>query len=294
MSEPRVSVLVPTFEYARFLPRVLDSVLAQGYQDWELVVSDNASTDETPEIVAAYAAREPRLRSYRNAENLGLFGNFSRCLELARGEYVKFLCADDWLDPRFLGDAVAVMDASPGAALLTCAGWLVDEDGAVWGYATAGLGEHDVVPAHRALRAQADFLNVIGMPSNTLMRRADVEAVGGFDADYAPASDLHLWLKLLARGDLGWLPQPRCYLRIHPSKSHEYGPDPEESAFRIWEDLTTPVGPITPALRDRALAAEGERHLMYAAAHAGAGRPGRARELAATAARHVGWPRLLG
>jgi Glycosyl transferase family 2 len=290
---PKVSVLVPTYEYAHFLPRALDSVLAQTFGDWELVVSDNASTDATPAVVAGYAEREPRLRAYRNDRNLGLFGNFARCLELARGEYVKFVCADDWLDPRYLEEGVAVMDANPGVGLLTSAGWLVDEEGETWGYATAGLGRRPVVPAAEALRAQAEHLNVIGMPSNTLLRRTDVEAVGGFDPAYAPASDLHLWLKLLARGDLGWLPDPRTFMRIHPSKSHDYGADPDESAFRIWEDLTDAAGPITPELRDRALAAEGERYLLYVAAHAGGGRAGRARDLLATAARHVPWPRLV-
>ena len=116
--------------------------------------------------------------------------------------------------------------------------------------------------------------------------------MGGFDPGYAPAADLHLWLKLLARGDLGWLPDPRCYMRIHPSKSHDYGADPDESAFRIWEDLTAPEGPITPELRDRALVAEGERYLLYVVAHAGGGRTGSARELLATAARHVPPSRL--
>jgi len=288
---PRVSVCIPTYNYARYLPAAIDSVLAQEFGDYELIVVDNASQDETPAVLARYGQR---LRAHRNETNVGLFGNFARCLELARGGLVKFLAADDWLHPAYLAEAVALMDRHPSAAIVSGPGFYVDGDGRLYGMGTTGVFEPGLVPGPVALRAQADLLNVIGMPSNTLLRRAAVEAAGGFDERFAPAADVHLWGKLLAAHDLAWLARPRCYLRIHASKAHDYGLDPSESTFLAWEALGREVGPpIDPALVARAVGAEAERSLLYVVAHLLAGRPGAARRILAFTSRHVSWARVL-
>jgi hypothetical protein len=288
---PRVSVCIPAYNYARYLPAAIDSVLAQEFGDYELVVVDNASQDDTPAVLARYGER---IRAHRNERNVGLFGNFARCLELARGELVKFLSADDWLHPAFLAEGVALMDRHPSAAIVSGPGFFVDGDGRVYGMGTTGVFEPGLVPGPVALRAQADLLNVIGMPSNTLLRRAAVETAGGFDERFAPAADVHLWGKLLARHDLAWLARPRCYLRVHSAKAHDYGLDPSESTFLAWEALGREVGPpIDPALVARAVGAEAERSLLYVVAHLLAGRPGAARRILAFTSRHVSWARVL-
>jgi hypothetical protein len=288
---PRVSVCIPAYNYARYLPAAIDSVLAQEFGDYELVVVDNASQDDTPAVLARYGER---IRAHRNERNVGLFGNFARCLELARGELVKFLSADDWLHPAFLAEGVALMDRHPSAAIVSGPGFFVDGDGRVYGMGTTGVFEPGLVPGPVALRAQADLLYVIGMPSNTLLRRAAVETAGGFDERFAPAADVHLWGKLLARHDLAWLARPRCYLRVHSAKAHDYGLDPSESTFLAWEALGREVGPpIDPALVARAVGAEAERSLLYVVAHLLAGRPGAARRILAFTSRHVSWARVL-
>ena len=106
---PTISVCIPTFNYGRFLPDAIASVTAQTLGDLELIVVDNCSTDDTGGIVAGLARAEPRLRYYRNDRNLGICGNFNRALELASGEYVKILCADDWLAPQALEKSIAVL-----------------------------------------------------------------------------------------------------------------------------------------------------------------------------------------
>jgi glycosyltransferase involved in cell wall biosynthesis len=288
---PRVSICIPTYNYARFLPAAIESVLAQDYADYELIVVDNASEDETAAVLARYG---DRLEAHRNERNLGLFGNFGRCLELARGDLVKFLAADDWLHPAFLGEAVALMDRHPSAAIVSGPGFFVDGDGRVYGVGTTGVFAAGLVPGREALRAQAEHLNVIGMPSNTLLRRAAVDAAAGFEERFAPAADVHLWGKLLARHDLAWLAQPRSYLRIHGAKAHDYGLDPSESTFLAWEALGREVGPpIDADLVARALGAEAERSLVYVAAHLLAGRPQPARRILRFTGRHVSWPRAL-
>jgi hypothetical protein len=289
---PPVSVCIPTYNYGRFLRQAIESVLAQTWGEFELIVSDNASTDHTQEVIASFD--DERIRTHRNERNIGLFGNFSRCLELAQGELVKFVCADDWLDPRYLERTVPVMREHPGVALLTTAGYVVDEGGRTFGLASAELGPGPVVGAATAIAAQARWLNLIGMPTNTVIRRAAVEAAGGFDQRFAPASDVHLWLKLLARGDLGWVPEPLCHLRVHAAKGHDYGPDPTESTFLSWEDAASwPATPVTAPVLRTALYAEAERSLLYVGAHLAAGRPRRALEILRLTGPHVRWWRVL-
>jgi glycosyltransferase involved in cell wall biosynthesis len=288
---PAVSVCIPTYNYGRFLPAAIESVLAQDFHDFELIVVDNASEDDTAKVLAGYG---DRVRAHRNERNVGLFGNFARCLELARGEFVKLLAADDWLHPAYLREAVALMRAHPSAAIVSGPGFFVDGDARVFGVGTTGVFATGLVPGPAALRAQADLLNVVGMPSNTLVRRGPVDEVGGFDERFAPAADVHLWGKLLARYDLAWMAQPRCYLRIHRTKAHDYGLDPSESTFLAWEALGREVdGRITRDLVTRALDAEAERSLLHAAAHVLAGRPRDAARILAFTGRHVSWPRAL-
>src|ERR1700752_2051267 len=89
MSAPRVSVCVPTFNYARFLPDCIESVLQQTMTDWELVITDDCSTDGTDVIVDRYAKADPRIRYIRNEQRLGMSSNLKRACDLGRGEYLK-------------------------------------------------------------------------------------------------------------------------------------------------------------------------------------------------------------
>ena len=112
---PRVSIGLPVFNGERYLARAIESVLGQDFRDLELIVCDNASTDRTPEICAAYARRDARVRYFRNPRNLGAGPNYDRCFRLARGEYFKWAAHDDRLAPDYLSRTVAALDAAPEA-----------------------------------------------------------------------------------------------------------------------------------------------------------------------------------
>jgi glycosyltransferase involved in cell wall biosynthesis len=118
-TNPKVSVLIPTYNYAHFLDETIQSVLNQTYNDYELIIVDNKSTDDTLEVVDKYLG-DRRIHFYQNATNLGLSGNWNKCLEYATGEYIKFLCADDKFHPEMLRKFVSVMDENPTVSLVTC------------------------------------------------------------------------------------------------------------------------------------------------------------------------------
>ena len=104
-SKPRVSIGLPVRNGARYLGEAVDSLLRQTYTDFELIISDNASTDQTEAICRAYVARDPRVRYYRSSQDVGLANNYNYLFIRARGEYFKWAAADDVHEPDYLADA---------------------------------------------------------------------------------------------------------------------------------------------------------------------------------------------
>ncbi|MBE9190999.1 glycosyltransferase family 2 protein [Gloeocapsopsis crepidinum LEGE 06123] len=116
-TQPRVSIGMPVYNGAIYLKQALDSLLAQTFQDFELIVSDNGSTDATAEICRAYADQDSRIRYYRNEQNLGAGWNFNRVLELANSKYFRWACHDDMCAPELLQQCVEILDCNPAVVL---------------------------------------------------------------------------------------------------------------------------------------------------------------------------------
>jgi glycosyltransferase involved in cell wall biosynthesis len=129
--KPRVSIGLPVFNGEDYLVETLDSILAQTYTDFKLIISDNASTDRTPEICKGYAAKDRRIRYYRNKKNLGAAPNFNRVFELSSGEYFKWAAHDDIIAPDFLERCVEVLDHDPSMVLCHSKLKLIDENGKI-------------------------------------------------------------------------------------------------------------------------------------------------------------------
>lgn len=108
-----ISIIIPAYNYADYLPAAIDSVLAQGIEDIEILVCDDASTDNTPEVVARYEAAHPCVHGYRNPENLGAVLNFNYGVNLAHGDYVLVLGADDYLKPGALAALLEALTRHP-------------------------------------------------------------------------------------------------------------------------------------------------------------------------------------
>lgn len=126
---PRVSIGLPVYNGAAYLEQALDSLLKQTFSDFELIISDNASTDRTPEICAAYASRDPRIRYFRSDVNRGAAWNFNRVFEEAAGDYFKWMAHDDVIFPDFLEKCVQVLDSDPSAVLCYSKVTIIDGEG---------------------------------------------------------------------------------------------------------------------------------------------------------------------
>src|SRR5579884_1126518 len=115
--QPTVSIGMPVYNGENYIAAALDSILAQSFSDFEVVISDNASTDHTEEICRNYQARDPRIRYYRNPKNLGAARNHNQVFTLSCGKYFKWASHDDILSPDFLARCVAVLEQDPSVVL---------------------------------------------------------------------------------------------------------------------------------------------------------------------------------
>jgi glycosyltransferase involved in cell wall biosynthesis len=149
MSKPRVSIGLPVYNGQRFIRATIDSILAQTFTDFELIICDNCSNDATERICRDYAAGDPRIRYFRNERNLGPAPNYNRCFELARAELFKWSAADDTIAPDFLEKCIAELDRD--ASLVGCYTRTteIDADGQILYEHKVLLDLENPVPARR-------------------------------------------------------------------------------------------------------------------------------------------------
>lgn len=126
---PKVSIGLPVYNGEDFLKEALDSILSQTFKDFELVISDNASTDKTEEICLEYAAKDQRIRYYRNNQNLGAAWNYNRVFKLSNGKYFKWAAHDDICAPTFIASCVEVLDRDEAVVLCYPQTEHIDENG---------------------------------------------------------------------------------------------------------------------------------------------------------------------
>lgn len=220
VSSPKISVLVPTYNYGRYLPELIDSVLAQDFRDFELLIVDDCSRDDTAQMVQPYCARDPRIQFSVNSSNLGMVRNWNQCLERARGKYVKFLFGDDKLfDRHALGELVGLLDRNPAATLAASARAILDEQSKVVDiYRTLPDGLHQGRQVITRCITQ-NAKNLVGEPSVVMFRKAD--ASRGFNTSYRQIVDMEMWFHLLEKGDLAYTRRPLCAFRCHPCQQTE-------------------------------------------------------------------------
>jgi glycosyltransferase involved in cell wall biosynthesis len=207
-ADPKVTVVIPTYNGEPYLVAAIDSVLSQTFSDYELLVLDNASTDGTPALMERYA--DLRLTYRRNTENLGLAGNVGRGIREARGQYITFLGADDIWDPQFLAEAVAFLDGAPQAAMVHGPAAWIDEEGRRFG----GTG-HAWPRFTAGPRAMLGAFGEGFCFSTMLMRTAAIRATGPIGEAWQEVIDLWLFLRMCLAGDVGYLDEVLCEYRVH-------------------------------------------------------------------------------
>jgi len=214
---PLVSVCIANYNNGAYLGKAIESALQQTVPDLEVIVCDNQSTDNSLEVARSFS--DPRVRAYVNERNLGIYGNFARTTELARGKYLKFLCADDWIDEDYLEVTLAYFDRYPQAALVTTRQTALTNEGHVITRRDEAIKGKEIYFPKEYLDAVLRRINPIGNPTRVIVRRDAFDDVGGFDSANEYAGDLDLWLRIAARYPIAAVPEVHCYERKHATQS---------------------------------------------------------------------------
>jgi glycosyltransferase involved in cell wall biosynthesis len=213
---PTVSIGLPVHNGARFLAASLDSLLAQTFEDFELVISDNASTDGTEEICRTYAGRENRIRYIRSPTNRGAAWNFNSLVAETRAPYFKWATHDDVHAPTYVERCLELLrDGGDRVSLVYPRTRIIDETGAVVRDYHDGLDLREATP-HERLRSLVRNL-VLGNPMFGLTHRSTLVRTrlnGSF-----PSSDYVLLAELALLGEIWEVPEPLFFRRDHPETS---------------------------------------------------------------------------
>jgi glycosyltransferase involved in cell wall biosynthesis len=214
---PKISVCLPTYNGARYVEAAIDSVLLQSFADFELIICDDRSSDDTQKIVARFANKDKRIKFNVNADRLGLFENYNECLSRSHGEFIKPFAQDDLLDQPMLERMIQAFANDKNVALVSCAKRWIDANGhetkQIQRFAsdTAMAGE-EVIMAHLI-----GLSNWIGEPSTVMF---PATAIGEkFDTSFYHYGDIEYWFRILEHGSLMYLSEPLCSFRRHAESS---------------------------------------------------------------------------
>lgn len=211
------TIAIPAYNREGMIRGAIESALAVQRDDIEIVVIDNHSEDKTVEVSSSYG--DPRVKVLQNPRNLGLFGNFNRCLEVADAPYLCLLCSDDRLKPGFIERAMDVMNANEDCVLLTSQANFIGLDGKMSGPSAYHL-DQGIYAGEDAIFNYLWFqnhyaYNVINLPSGNLMRVSAVRKTAPFRDDWRIVGDVEFFARLLAHGNLAALELVGCDVTHH-------------------------------------------------------------------------------
>lgn len=220
---PKVSVIVPNYNHAPFLRKRVDTVLAQTFQSFELILLDDYSSDDSRSILSSYAS-DPRVRLDFNEQNSGsTFKQWNKGVHLARGEYIWIAESDDYADPHLLERLVPLLDSGPRIVYAYCRSWRVSDRAKLDGYADYYLERIDshrwtsdyVADGREECRNYFTRINPVPNASAVLFRKCVYESVGGADETLRLCGDWKLWAAMALTGEVAYLGQPLNYFRFH-------------------------------------------------------------------------------
>jgi hypothetical protein len=221
--DPLVSFVVPCYKLAHLLPQCVNSILRQDYENFEILIMDNCSPDNTPEIAQSF--KDPRVKHIRNESNLGHIRNFNKGIGLSRGKYVWMVPVDDALrSPRILGRYIDLMERNSGVGLVFCRATEVHEGKETGICQWANCGDQDQIWKdgtffHRLIEAN-------GIVAATMLIRKECYPSGPYQINLPFASDWYVSCMVAMHFDIAYLAEPMVGTRIHEaSLTSQYSHD---------------------------------------------------------------------
>lgn len=208
MSAPTVSVIVTCYNHLKFLPEALESIRNQDFQDFELILIDDGSTDGTREFLASYTCDQLIL----NEQNLGTYASLNKAISTSKGELIAILNDDDIWEPTKLSDQVTLLKDNPEISLTGCGGYFINSEGNRTEENTLGF----TFPVFRTGNQLNEFIyrNLV-IPSGSMFRRKTFDELGGFDESFFGSGDWDLWFRFAQKGPIGCVEKPLLRYRVH-------------------------------------------------------------------------------
>lgn len=211
MTPPRVSVCVPTYNRSRTLVRTIDAIINQTYTDWELVICDDGSSDDTEAVVNQYT--DPRIRFYRNEKNLGLYENWHRCIDLAAGEFIAIYHDHDTYLPSILEESMRALERFPTASFVHTAWLAVSPEGTILRLDLQPFSEF--TDGEAMVKKLAHGWHSPVMAPTAIVRSSAYKRVGRYRyQEYGLGCDLDMWLRLAQIGDVAYVREPQALITV--------------------------------------------------------------------------------
>jgi glycosyltransferase involved in cell wall biosynthesis len=232
MQRPKVSVVIPNYNHAPYLCERVDSVLSQTYNDLEVFILDDASSDESYDVLARYYSK-PNVSILVNSRNSGTaFSQWNRGISRARGKYIWIAESDDSADPRFLETLVPLLDENPEIGLAYCESLLINKEGLQIGTSSDWTNDLDPVRWHSdfvnngrdEVRNYLIRKNTIPNASAVLVRQSVLSQTLPVDSSFRLCGDWMHWGKMLLRADIAHVAEPLNYWRLESSNSRPLSP----------------------------------------------------------------------
>ncbi len=219
MSGPKLSVCIPVYNGAEFIKEAIDSVLSQSFTDFEIVVVDNQSTDNTISLVKSYS--DSRIKLFVNDTNIGMIPNWNKAMEYATGKYIKILPADDFIYPGCLEKQMKIMEADTNASIAMVGGRrnIIDETGKILFNRGFSKSECEVSGFAAINKNARSGGNIIGEGAAVMFRKSILTKTGNFNSDIFYVLDLDLWYKILLHGNYHALPDVVSAFRVSKSSA---------------------------------------------------------------------------
>lgn len=225
----KISVGMPVYNGEQYLESAIDSVLAQTFDDFELIIADNASEDRSSDICQDYAARDPRIRYLRNETNIGAAANYNLLFAEARCDFFRWNNADDLLEPTLHERCWNALTSNPDAVLAAGTSVLIDSDG----NETERYNDNLNILAERPSERLAMFFDQVGLTNVIygLMRREPLGRTELMGDGSVPSADIVFMAHLVLQGKFVMLDEPLFYRRMHEqsSSSDRYDKEKQES-----------------------------------------------------------------
>jgi glycosyltransferase involved in cell wall biosynthesis len=237
MGTPLVSICIPTYRHAEFIAETVRCALAQDYPHLEIVISDDASPDETPEVLSSF--EDPRLRIIRQPVNLGRDENCNACIRASRGDYVLKLDSDDLITPDHVRLQADILARNPRVSFAHCACRLIDAAGRHLGYERSIHGGfiRDGRAEFRRYTFGSHAVNIV------MLRRSCFDQAGGYSGQFSYAGDWAMHLKMLLAGDVAYNDRVIASYRMHGVAKEHIPPLLARDTLKILTEFIPQIWP---------------------------------------------------